>query len=195
MSKQEFKLFSSLTLGSDGNHEGFKLKHRVVLAPLTRCRAVVGDCEHTEHGITYYQQRTSEGGLIISEATQITPQGQGYPATPGIYSKAQIESWKKITDAVHQKGGIIACQLWHVGRVRWADSVSSSSVPLGENATDLKTMQQVPAEAPRALSVEEIKQVVEQYGVAAKNAIEAGFGKLWLGHELCLCIFLTLVII
>ncbi|KAG2392923.1 hypothetical protein C9374_009500 [Naegleria lovaniensis] len=174
MSKQEFKLFSSLTLGSNGS-TSFKLKHRVAMAPLTRCRAVAGDCEHTDLGVTYYQQRSSEGGLIISEATQITPQGQGYPATPGIYSSAQIEAWKKITDAVHKKGGIIACQLWHVGRVRWADSVSSSSVALGEHATDLKTMQQVPAEAPRALTVEEIKQVVEQYGVAAKNAIEAGF--------------------
>lgn len=173
MSAPSAKLFSPLSLSGP---KGIELKHRVVMAPLTRCRAVVGEGEHTPNGAVYYKQRASEGGLIVAEATQITPQGQGYPGTPGIYSKAQIESWKNITSAVHEKNGVIFLQLWHVGRVRAEDSVSSSDIPLKQvKCTNLKTMQQVDAEAPKSLTVEEIANIVELYGVAAKNAIEAGF--------------------
>ncbi|EFC35564.1 predicted protein, partial [Naegleria gruberi] len=135
-----------------------------------------GECEHTDVGAIYYNQRASKGGLIIAEASQITPQGQGYPFTPGCYSEAQVKAWKKITDAVHQKGGIIFLQLWHVGRVRYADSVSSSDIAMTQlSCFNLKTFEQVTAEPPKSLSVEEIKTIVEQYGAAAKNAIEAGF--------------------
>ncbi|KAL9657306.1 hypothetical protein ABK040_011526 [Willaertia magna] len=177
------KLFTPLTLGpyEENNESGFKLSriqlsHRVVMAPLTRCRALVGDCELTSHAITYYEQRATEGGLIITEASQINGQSaQGYPCTPGIYSKEQIEVWKKVTDAVHKKGGIICLQMWHVGRARYKNSVSSSDIGLTGEMTDLETMQRVKCEKPKALTTEEIKEIVKSYGQATKNAIEAGF--------------------
>lgn len=102
-------LFSPLQFGS------YKLAHRVVMAPLTRMRAGPGNVPN-RLAPEYYGQRASAGGLIIAEATQVTPYGQGYPATPGIHSPAQVEGWKKVTDAVHANGGIIFLQLWHTGR-------------------------------------------------------------------------------
>ncbi|KAI6679726.1 hypothetical protein NL676_033607 [Syzygium grande] len=101
-------LFSAYKMGK------FNLSHRVVLAPLTRCRALNGV---PQPALTeYYGQRSTEGGLLISEATTIDQEGIGYPHVPGIYTKEQIEAWKKVVDAIHAKGGLIFCQLWHAGR-------------------------------------------------------------------------------
>ncbi|EFC38127.1 predicted protein [Naegleria gruberi] len=172
------KLFTPLTLGTDKipATQRITLSHRIVMAPLTRCRAVDGDCEQTEHAITYYSQRATPGGLIIAEASQITPQGQGYPCSPGCYSQAQVKAWKKVTDAVHQKGGVIFLQLWHVGRQRYADNVSSSAVPIqNDTSTNLQTREQQLPTTPKALSIEEIKVIMGQYKQAASNAKLAGF--------------------
>jgi len=102
-------MFTPVKLGS------IELKNRLVMAPLTRMRAVAGDVPHPL-AKTYYAQRAS-AGLIITEATQISPLGMGYPATPGIYSAEQTAAWKEIVEAVHAKGGSIVAQLWHVGRI------------------------------------------------------------------------------
>jgi len=127
---------------------------------------------------TYYAQRAT-AGLIISEATQITTQGIGYPCTPGIHTKEQIEGWKKITQSVHDKGGKIFLQLWHVGRISHSSyhddelSVAPSAIkPAGEVYT-FDGMKEY--ETPRALEIKEIKELVTTYVIGAKNAIEAGF--------------------
>ncbi|KAL9657143.1 hypothetical protein ABK040_002768 [Willaertia magna] len=177
------KLFTPLTLGPFQQDESvnfklprIQLEHRVVMAPLTRCRAVEGECVLTQHAVNYYQQRASKGGLLISEATQVHKQGQGYPNTPGIYSNEQIEAWKKVTEAVHSKGGVIALQLWHVGRIRYRDSISSSDIGLETTeTTSFETFQNVKPEKPKAATIEEIKEVIQLFGKATKNAIEAGF--------------------
>jgi len=93
----------------------FQLSHRVVLAPLTRCRSY-GNVPQP-HAAVYYAQRATKGGLLIAEATGVSPTAQGYPETPGIWTQEQVEAWKPIVDAVHRKGGIFFCQIWHVGRV------------------------------------------------------------------------------
>ncbi|EFC42476.1 predicted protein [Naegleria gruberi] len=170
------KLFTPLKLGGSK----ITLSHRVAMAPLTRSRAFAGDCEVPELGQLYYSQRSTEGGLIVSEATQISREGQGYPTTPGIYSDAQVESWKKVLEKVHQKGGAMFCQLWHVGRLRWEGAVSASETPLLETKmTDLANLQSginnVLPKPPRALTLEEIKRVVADFGKGAKNAKAAGF--------------------
>ena len=104
-------LFSPLRIGA------FELSHRMVMAPLTRMRASQpGNVPHALN-VEYYRQRASQGGLIVTEGAQISPSGQGMPATPGIHSQAQIEGWRGVTQAVHDKGGLIFLQLWHVGRV------------------------------------------------------------------------------
>src|SRR5207245_6404894 len=104
-------LFTPLKLGR------YTLSHRVVMAPLTRMRAAVPGNLPTDLGVEYYSQRASAGGLIVTEGTQVMPSGQGYPATPGIHLAEQIAGWKKITDAVHAKGGLILMQHWKVGSV------------------------------------------------------------------------------
>jgi N-ethylmaleimide reductase len=154
------------------------LKNRVVMAPLTRSRAGRGDVQGAMHA-QYYAQRAS-AGLIISEATQISPQGKGYAFTPGMYTEQQIEGWKKVTDAVHQKGGRIFAQLWHVGRISHPDlqvnnqlPVAPSAIkPLGKafTATGFKDFV-----TPRALETYEIAGIVEQYIHAARCAQKAGF--------------------
>jgi N-ethylmaleimide reductase len=163
-------LFSPIQLGS------YRLPNRVIMAPLTRMRAP--ESVPTELMLRYYCQRTS-AGLIISEATSISPQGVGYPAIPGIYSDAQVKAWKKITEAVHAKGGRIFLQLWHVGRISHPDfhdgdlPVAPSAIaPQGEAVT-YKGMQ--PFVTPRALTLEEMPSIVDQYRTAAKNALSAGF--------------------
>ncbi|RUT80155.1 alkene reductase [Ancylomarina longa] len=154
-----------------------ELKNRMVMAPMTRNRAGEGNVP-TELMAKYYKQR-SGAGLIITEASQISPQGMGYPATPGIYSPAQVEGWKLITEAVHQENGKIFIQLWHVGRISHPDyhngdaPVSPSAVkPAGQAFTyeGLKDF-----EEPRALTKEEIKEIVADYRKAAENAKAAGF--------------------
>ncbi|CAH1668224.1 alkene reductase [Chelatococcus asaccharovorans] len=165
-------LFSPFRLGA------IDVANRLVMAPLTRNRAVAGDVP-SELAITYYRQRAS-AGLIVSEGTQISPQGQGYMATPGIYSPAQVEGWRKITDAVHEAGGKIVAQLWHVGRVSSTELQPGGAVPVAPSAIQAKTKTYLAGgfaevSAPRALALDEIEGIVEDYAAATRNAREAGF--------------------
>lgn len=154
------------------------LANRVVMAPLTRSRAGRGDVLGLMHA-EYYAQRAS-AGLIISEATQISPQGKGYAFTPGMYSEEQVAGWKLVTDAVHRKGGRIFAQLWHVGRISHPDLQKHDALPVAPSAirpagqaftaTGFKDFV-----TPRALRIEEIKSIVAQYVHAARCALQAGF--------------------
>jgi N-ethylmaleimide reductase len=156
--------------------EPYYLPNRIVMAPLTRMRAP--ENIPTELMATYYAQRAS-AGLIISEATQISPQGVGYPATPGIHNELQVAGWKKITEAVHAKKGHIFLQLWHVGRISHPDfhdgqlPVAPSAITPDGFAVTPHGMK--PFVTPRALETDEIQGIVEDYRQAAKNALEAGF--------------------
>jgi N-ethylmaleimide reductase len=152
--------------------------NRIVMAPLTRNRA---DAHRnpTALMVTYYVQRAS-AGLIVSEATQISPSGQGYFGTPGIYSAAQVKGWRAVTDAVHAHGGKIVAQLWHVGRISHVSLQPDGEPPVSSTARPAvaKTFTAQGFEvvsAPRALKLEELPGVVEDYRRAALNAIEAGF--------------------
>ncbi|CAL9170605.1 unnamed protein product [Musa hybrid cultivar] len=157
----------------------FDLSHRVVLAPLTRQRSY-GNVPQP-HAILYYSQRASKGGLLIAEATGVSDTAQGYPCTPGIWTKEQVEAWKPIVNAVHEKGGIFFCQIWHVGRVSNHDFQPNGQAPI--SSTDKPITPQVRANGidvaifstPRRLQTEEIPLVVNDFRVAARNAIEAGF--------------------
>jgi len=128
--------------------------------------------------VEYYSQRASKGGFLLTEATPISRFAAGYPGVPGIFTQGQIASWKKVTDAVHAKGGFIYCQLWHVGRATvpslldGKDAVSSSDIPIKGKAL---TGEEYSATPPKAMTVEHIKAEVEEYAAAAKRAIEAGF--------------------
>ncbi|MBD2020840.1 alkene reductase, partial [Leptolyngbya sp. FACHB-36] len=165
-------LFTPLQLGP------YVLPNRLVMAPLTRARAGVDRIPNTLMA-DYYAQRAS-AGLIISEATQISPQGIGWVETPGIHTNEQVQGWKLVTDAVHAKGGRIFLQLWHVGRASHPDfqpngalPVSASAVqPAGEINTPLGKK---PFVAPRSLELDEIPGVVQQFADATKRAREAGF--------------------
>ena len=155
----------------------YSLKNRTFMAPLTRCRSVEDNIPN-DLMATYYGQRAS-AGLIISEATQISTQGIGYPCTPGIYTSEQIQGWKKITQCVHDKGGKIFLQLWHVGRISHSSyhegelSVAPSAIkPTGEVYT-FEGMKEY--ETPKALEIKEIEELVKTYVTGAKNAMEAGF--------------------
>ncbi|WP_183693822.1 alkene reductase [Rhizobium leguminosarum] len=168
-------LFSSLHLGR------YELAHRVVMAPLTRMRADAGNVPNAL-APEYYGQRASSGGLIIAEATQVTPYGQGYPSTPGIHSAEQVRGWKKVTDAVHAKGGLVFLQLWHVGRASHASfqpngvlPVAPSPIAIADQTSLTPEWKQVPYETPRALELDEIPEIVESYRQAARNAMAAGF--------------------
>lgn len=165
-------LFTPVTIGD------LTLENRMVMAPLTRSRAGEGDVP-TDMTATYYGQRAS-AGLIISEASQICPEGKGYIQTPGIYSPEQVEGWKKVTEAVHENGGKIFLQLWHVGRISHESHQPNGQKPVAPSAIKpeaqsftFEGMQDCPE--PRALELNEIKDIVKQYGIAAKNAKDAGF--------------------
>lgn len=165
-------LFSALKLGS------IQMQNRVVMAPLTRNRASEGGVP-TELNATYYSQRAS-AGLIVTEATPISLMGHGYPALPGIYTEAQIAGWKKVTDAVHAKGGKIVIQLWHVGRISHPSLLPNHALPVAPSAikpagqaftyTGLQDYVE-----PRALALEELPAIVDDYVYATKCAIAAGF--------------------
>ena len=155
------------------------LKHRVVMAPLTRSRSdqpgdIPGDLM-----LEYYTQRASDGGLIISEATTISISGRGWYGAPGIYSDEQVAGWKRITDAVHAKGGRMFQQLWHTGRAshventQGAEPVAPSVVPFESKVSTPSGWQQ--PSPHRALDVEEIRLIVEDYRKAAERAKAAGF--------------------
>jgi N-ethylmaleimide reductase len=156
------------------------LQNRFVMAPLTRMRSKQPGNIPTELNAKYYAQRAS-AGLIISEATQVSQQGQGYPATPGIHSAEQIAGWKLVTDAVRKEGGKIFLQLWHVGRISHRSHQPNNDLPVAPSAikpsggTFSSTWKQVAFETPRALETAEIATIIEQFKQGAKNAKEAGF--------------------
>ncbi|KAJ6798418.1 putative 12-oxophytodienoate reductase 5 [Iris pallida] len=156
----------------------FNLSHRIVLAPLTRQRSY-GNVPQP-HAILYYSQRTTKGGLLIAEATGVSDTAQGYRDTPGIWTKEQVEAWKPIVKAVHDKGGVFFCQIWHVGRVSNTSFQPNGQAPV--SSTDRGIPPQTKHDgtvaeysAPRRLRTEEIPQIVEDFRLAARNAIEAGF--------------------
>ncbi|MEX0604068.1 MAG: alkene reductase [Marinobacter sp.] len=169
-------LFESFKLGN------LSLPNRVLMSPLTRSRSSQPGDVPNDMNAEYYQQRAS-AGLIISEATQVSPQGKGYAFTPGIHSDEQIAGWKKVTDAVHEAGGRIHLQLWHVGRISHTDLQPDGRKPVAPSAIapeGAKTfvsadsgMVEIPE--PRALETDEISGIVEQFRVGAQNAKAAGF--------------------
>ena len=167
----QIDLFTPVQLGR------YTLPNRIVMAPLTRNRAT-GTVPQPVHQI-YYSQRAS-AGLIISEATQVAPQGMGYPDTPGIHSQEQVAAWQKVTEAVHRHGGRIFLQLWHVGRISHPSLQPNGELPVAPSAIkpegEASTYEGMkPFVTPRALETEEIPGIVEQYRQGAKNALAAGF--------------------
>ncbi|GFQ00588.1 putative 12-oxophytodienoate reductase 11 [Phtheirospermum japonicum] len=153
----------------------FQLSHRVVLAPLTRNRSYNNIPQ--PHAILYYSQRASKGGLLISEATGVSDTAQGQPHTPGVWTKEQVEAWKPIVDAVHAKGAFFFCQMWHVGRASNTGFQPNGQAPLSSTDKGL-TPQGVDVgqfSPPRRLRTDEIPQIVNDFRLAARNAIEAGF--------------------
>jgi N-ethylmaleimide reductase len=170
-------LFSPLKVGP------YELAHRVVMAPLTRMRAVRPSLAPRPLNADYYAQRATPGGLIIAEASPVLATGFGNPGVPGIWSEAQVEGWRKVVDAVHAKGGIIFLQLWHVGRVSHSSFQPEGALPVAPSAvaisSEFKAMTadgKVAAyETPRALETDEIGNIVAAFRQAATNAMDAGF--------------------
>lgn len=172
-------LFSSIELGP------FTLKNRIVMPPLTRSRSTQPGNIPNQLMAEYYAQRAS-AGFMVTEGTQIEPRGQGYAWTPGIHSAEQVQGWKKVTKAVHDKGGIIFAQLWHVGRVSHTTLQPNSEKPVGPSdlvADNVSVFIETgpgqgalaePSE-PRALTTAEVGELVNMYSQAARNALEAGF--------------------
>ncbi len=164
-------LFSPYALGP------ITLANRIVMAPLTRNRAAPGLLP-SEHAAEYYAQRAS-AGLIITEATQVSKQAQGYQDTPGLYTPEQVAAWRVVTDAVHTKGGRIFAQLWHVGRISHVD-LHGGEAPVAPSALPANTKTFVnngfaDTSPPRALETDEIAGIVDSFRSAAANAIAAGF--------------------
>ncbi|WP_084398558.1 alkene reductase [Henriciella aquimarina] len=167
------KLFTPVALGD------LTLPNRVVMSPLTRNRARPDGDVPQEMNAEYYAQRAG-AGLIITEATQISPEGKGYAWTPGIYSEEQVEGWKLVTDAVHRKGGRIAAQIWHVGRISHTSLQPDGQAPVAPSAIAAKSRtfdgeSFVETSTPRALETDEIPRLVEDFRKAAENAKKAGF--------------------
>lgn len=168
-------LFTPFQLGD------LHLPNRVVMAPLTRDRATPGS--DTPHALNaeYYRQRAS-AGLIIAEATQISPSGKGYAWTPGIYSDAQVAGWRLVTDAVHAAGGRIVLQLWHVGRISHVSLQPGGAAPVAPSAvhaagqkTFIENGDFAEVSAPRALEASELPGILDDYRRATENALRAGF--------------------
>ena len=168
-------LFAPLPLGS------FQLSHRIVMAPLTRMRAERPVNQPSALNALYYTQRASEGGLIIAEASQIMPEGQGMPATPGIHSDEQAAGWRLVCDGVHAKGGRIFLQLWHVGRISHYSHQPDGGPPWAPSAIAAEGMAMTASfgrEAfaiPRAMSLADIATLKTAYVEAGKRTIAAGF--------------------
>jgi N-ethylmaleimide reductase len=172
------KLFQPVRVGP------YELRHRIVMAPLTRSRARAPGNIPTPLMAAYYAQRAS-AAFIVSEATQVSMQGQGYAWTPGIHSREQIEGWRLVTAAVHAAGGLIFMQLWHVGRISHPSLQPDNMLPVGPSAIKPDAMafienehgegENVPCLTPRALQSEEMPYLVRQYERGAKNAALAGF--------------------
>src|SRR4030042_838321 len=154
-----------------------KLRNRVVMATMTRSRANNPENAPTDLMAKYYEQRAS-AGLIITEGSQISKRAVGYINTPGIYSTAQVEGWKKVTKAVYDKGGKIFLQLWHVGRMSHPD-FHGGELPLAPSALNPNSQSFTPqgfkeSVVPKAMTIDEIQQTVKDFGRGAKNAMLAG---------------------
>jgi N-ethylmaleimide reductase len=167
------KLFEPFKLGQ------FNLPNRFVMAPLTRNRAVRPGMVPSPLAVEYYGQRAS-AGLLITEATQISQQGQGYQDTPGIYSKQQVEGWKKVTDRVHERGGRIFVQLWHVGRISHTSLQPGGGMPVAPSPVRARGKTFVndtfaDVSEPRALELSEIPGIIDDFKRGAANALAAGF--------------------
>jgi N-ethylmaleimide reductase len=170
-------LFSPLKVGP------YQLKHRVMMAPLTRMRAAKPSLAPRPLNAEYYAQRATHGGLIIAEASPVAATGFGNPGVPGIYSEAQIAGWREVVDAIHAKGGIIFLQLWHVGRVSHSSYQPNGALPVAPSAVAISpeyktvTADGKPTiyETPRALETDEIGGIVAAFQQAARNAMDAGF--------------------
>lgn len=169
------KLFQPIRLGK------YELSHRIAQAPLTRMRATKeGDGVFVPNDLMleYYSQRASKGGFQLTEATDIAHYASGYPGVPGMFTASQIQGWKRITDAVHAKGGVIFSQLWHTGRAsppsfrNGIQAISSCDIPISGKALDGTEYGDNP---PRPATVEDIQRVTADFAQAAVNAIEAGF--------------------
>jgi N-ethylmaleimide reductase len=166
------KLFEPYKLGP------ITLSNRTVMAPLTRNRALPGYVPNPL-AVEYYAQRAS-AGLLVTEASQISQQGQGYQDTPGIYTKEQIAGWKTVTDAVHAKGGKIFLQMWHVGRISHVDLQKDHGAPVAPSAIQAKGKTYVnntfaDVSMPRALELSEIPGIIDDFTRASANSIAAGF--------------------
>ncbi|MGG2063245.1 alkene reductase [Bacillus sp. S14(2024)] len=169
---EETKLFDPIQIGA------WSLRNRVAMAPMTRCFA------NDETGVVgadvaeYYRKRAADGvGLIITEGIVISPRAKGNPGVPGIYTEEQIDSWKSVTDAVHEEGGTIIAQIWHVGRMSHHE-LTGGFLPQAPSAIAAQgnvPRFRKPFDTPEAMTVEEIQETIEQYAQAARNAIEAGF--------------------
>jgi N-ethylmaleimide reductase len=173
MSKSVQHLTSPATIGD------IALDHRIVMAPLTRMRATVPGDVPGPLMVEYYGQRASKGGLIISEATTISPTARGYLGAPGLYSDEQVAGWRRVTDAVHAKGGRIVAQLWHVGRVSHVD-LSNGAAPVAPSAVPFNGMAHtadgwVPVSPARALELGEFPALIADFCRAAERAKAAGF--------------------
>ena len=167
------RLFEPFSLGN------IQLSNRTVMAPLTRRRADNPALAPDDMIALYYQQRAS-AGLIISEGSQISPQAYGYTGSPGCYTKAQLEGWKKVTETVHRAGGKIFMQLWHVGPfshslLQPANKAPLSASPVTPEGEVLTTEGRLPYESSRSMTKDEIYQTVKDFSRAAQNAIKAGF--------------------
>jgi N-ethylmaleimide reductase len=166
-------LFSPVKIGP------YELSHRVVMAPLTRMRSEPGDVPG-DLMVEYYGQRASRGGLIVAEASPVSVRGTGYAGAPGIYADRQIAGWRRVTDAVHRKGGRIFLQLWHVGRQSHVDLQPNGEAPVAPSAirADGRAYTkhgEVAFSMPRALAVDEIAPIVEEFRAGAERAQHAGF--------------------
>src|SRR5258707_8802223 len=167
------KLYSPFQIGA------IRLDHRIVQSPLTRLRSDQPGDVPSAMMVKYYSQRASKGGLQIAEATPVSIQGRGYLGAPGIYADAQVEGWRKVTDPVHAKGGVIFLQLWHVGRQSHT-SMTGGVAPLTPSAIPVEDLVftrdgWIKASPARALQVDEIKEIVEQFRQGAVRAKAAGF--------------------
>ena len=167
------KLFTPTQVGP------YRLSHRVVMAPLTRMRSDPCDIP-SDLMVKYYTQRASDGGLIVSEATPVSIRGNGYAGAPGIYSDGQIAGWRRVTDAVHAKGGRIFQQLWHVGRQSHVDLQPNGEAPVAPSAIAAEGYAytkrgEAPFSIPRALELHEIPGIIEEFRSGAERALRAGF--------------------
>ena len=168
----DLDLFSPITVGA------LQLPNRIVMAPLTRNRAGEGNAPWALNA-TYYEQRAS-AGLLITEGSQVSPQGLGYQDTPGNYSAVQVAGWRLVTDAVHARGGRIVLKLWHVGRVSHPLLQPGGALPIAPSAIapvgmSLTPVGKQPFVTPRALETQEIPGIVAQFAHGARNAKAAGF--------------------